>query len=248
MVKLSVVIPNLNYGRYLQSCLDSLRAQIFKDYEVLLVDGGSTDKTFEVLKCYPEVKVIMDVPPQGPVKAVNKAIAVMKGEYFTQLNADCTLQSSMYADCMKILEENPELGMVYTGWFDIDDTGKMLRQHKQPSIFKRDLLLQYNYIDATSMIIRKSCFSKVGVFDERCPWSMDWIMAVKIASAYPVAFLNKPLFYYRVHAGQITQSPKMKADTEKAYKIIRGYYGWKSNLKADLIIKTKNVPRRLLRR
>ncbi len=245
MVKLSVVIPNLNYGRYLKECLDSLRAQTFTDYEVLLVDGGSKDETFTVLKSYPEVKVIMDAPPQGPVKAVNKAIAQMTGEYFTQLNADCILEPSMYADCMKLLEENPKLGMVYTGWFDIDDSGKLLKQHKQPAQFKRDLLLQYNYIDATSMIIRKSCFNKIGVFDENCPWSMDWIMAVKVASAYPVHFLDKALFYYRVHPGQITQSPKMKADTERAYKIIREYYGWSSKLKADVTMKTKNALRRL---
>ena len=70
-------------------------------------------------------------------------------------------------------------------------------------------------------------------------------MAVKIASAYPIAFLDKALFSYRVHPGQITQSPKMVADTKRAVKIIRGYYGFGSKVKSDCVVAAKNVLRRL---
>lgn len=223
----------------MKECLDSLRAQTFKDYEVILVDGGSTDCTFEVLKNYPEVKVIMDVPPQGPVKAVNKAILEMKGDYFTQLNSDCILELTMYEECMNLLKSRKENSymMVYTGWYMMNDDGKTTGVFPQPKRFNRDLLLRRNYIDATSMIIKKSCFDVAGVFDERCPWSMDWIMAVKVASKFPVGFINKPFFYYRVHAGQITQSPKMIADTKRARKIMGEYYGFGARLKASIFVK-----------
>lgn len=247
MVKLSVVIPHLNYGRYLKECLTSLDAQTFRDYEAILVDGGSSDNTFEVLRDFPWVKVLEDVPPTGPVRAANKGIDAMRGEYFTQLNSDCILEPTMYEECLGILEADRSLGMVYTSWYVIDDYGKTLGSARQPARFNRDLLLQGNFIDATSMVIRRECFDLVGVFDERCPWSMDWIMAVKIASSFPVEFLNRPLFYYRVHSGQITASPKMVADTARALGIIRKYYGRDALLKADVTVKAKKLARRLLR-
>lgn len=244
MVKLTVVIPHLNYGRYLGECLDSLVSQTFQDYEVILVDGGSTDDTFRVLKDYPMVKVLQDIPPEGPVNAVNKAIQVMEGEYFSQLNSDCRLDPAMYEECLKILELDKSLGMVYTGWNIIDDSGKRLGTAKQPGSFNRDLLLRGNFIDATSMVIRRECFDVVGVFDERCPWSMDWLMAAKLSSAFPVLFLDKPLFDYRIHSGQITET-KSANESAKALKIIRDYYGFTSRLKADVARTMRRLARTL---
>jgi len=246
MVKLTIVIPHLNYGRYLKECLDSLISQTFQDYEVILVDGGSTDNTFQVLKDYPMVTVLHDIPPEGPVKAVNKAIRVMEGEYFTQLNSDCRLKPTMYEECLKVLELDRSLGMVYTSWYIINDSGKHLGTAKQPANFDRDLLLQGNFIDATSMVIRRECFDVVGMFDERCPWSMDWLMAVKISSVFPIRFLNKPLFDYRVHGGQITETKSAK-ETAKVLKIIRDYYGLKPRLKADVTKTFRNFVRKLLK-
>lgn len=245
MVKLSVVIPHLNYGRYLKECLDSLAAQTFQDYEVVLVDGGSSDNTFQVLKDYPMVKVLHDIPPKGPVKAVNKGISVMKGEYFNQLNSDCRLHPTMYEECLKVLESDKKLGMVYTRWLRINDSNLLFGYAKQPSQFNRDLLLQGNFIDATSMVIRRECFDKVGVFDEQCPWSMDWLMAAKISMLFPVVFLNKALFDYRVHKGQITEVKSIK-EFAKAEKIVRSYYGFGSKFKADVTMIARSVARKLL--
>ena len=144
VVKLSVVIPNLNYGRYLRTCLDSLMNQSFQDYEVFLVDSGSSDETFTVLKDYPSVKVLMDIPASGPVNAVNKAIAVMKGKYFIQLNSDCWLAPLMYEQLVAILDSDPKLGMVYSSWFYVSESGEFLRKAKQPDKFKKYLLLIFN--------------------------------------------------------------------------------------------------------
>jgi len=224
MVKLSIIIPHLNYGRYLKKCLDSVLEQSFKDYEVILVDGGSTDNTYEVLKEYPMVKVLKDIPPRGPVRAVNKGIEDMRGEFFAQLNSDCYLDPLMYEQCINILEKNENLGMVYTSWYIIDDAGKKLGVANQPPKFDRNILIYYNYIDATGMVIRRSCFDKVGMFDERCPMSMDWIMAAKVSEYFNVYYLNKPLFYYRIHPGQMTQDPRIIEDNKRAKKIIRKHY------------------------
>lgn len=246
MVKLSVVIPHLNYGRYLRECLDSLDVQTFRDFEAILVDGGSTDCTFDILKDYPWVKVLSDVPAQGPVKAVNKGIGVMNGKYFHQLNSDCVLEPTMLEECVEVLDSLPNLGFVYTGWRIVDDVGKELGLAKQPKQFDRNLLLRGNYVDASSMVLRKACIVQVGSFDERCPWSMDWLMAAKISSIYGVRFINRPLFRYRVHRGQITETKSQK-EAGKALKIVRSYYSWTELLKSDLVGCVRNVGRRVLK-
>ena len=247
MVKLSVIIPHLNYGRYLKECLDSLDLQTFRDFEVILVDGGSKDSTFEVLKDYSWVKVLSDVPPQGPVKAVNKGILAMKGGFFHQLNSDCVLEPTMFEDCMAVHERYPNLGFVYTGWRIINDDGETVGFAKQPKQFNRNLLLRGNFVDASSMIIQRECFTRLGDFDERCPWSMDWLMAAKTSEFYPVRFIDRPLFRYRVHKGQITETKSQK-EAGKASKIIRGYYSWDVRLKSDLTVFARKVGKELLRR
>ncbi len=245
MVKLSVVIPHLNYGRYLQECLDSLDVQTFRDFEAILVDGGSTDCTFEVLRDYPWVKVISDVPAQGPVKAVNKGILQARGRYFHQLNSDCVLEPTMFEECMSILEPHPSVGFVYTSWKVIDDEGNMIGLAKQPKRFNRNLLLRGNFVDASSMVMWKGCMSSLGLFDERCPWSMDWLMAAKVSQYYGVRFLDRPLFRYRVHKGQITETKSQK-EAGKALKILRGYYGWHELLESDLKGLARKVGKRMM--
>jgi len=246
MVKLSVVIPHLNYGRYLRECLDSLDVQTFRDFEAILVDGGSTDCTFDVLRDYPWVKVLSDVPAQGPVKAVNKGILQARGRYFHQLNSDCILEPTMFEECMDVLEPHPELGFVYTSWKIIDDEGNIVGSARQPKRFNRNLLLHGNFVDASSMVMWKGCMAYLGLFDERCPWSMDWLMAAKVSQYYAVRFLDRPLFRYRVHKGQITESKSQK-EAGKALKILRGYYSKSELFKSDCNLLARKLGRKLIR-
>jgi hypothetical protein len=152
----------------------------------------------------------------------------------------------MFEECMEILEPHPELGFVYTGWKIIDDDGNVVDFARQPKRFNRNLLLRGNYIDASSMVMWKGCMAYLGLFDERCPWSMDWLMAAKVSQYYGVRFLDRPLFRYRVHKGQITESKSQK-EAGKALKIVRGYYSWDERLKSDLKVAVRKFGKRLIR-
>lgn len=242
MVTLSVVIPNLNYGRYLDQCLTSLFNQSFQDFEVILADSGSTDETFEVLKKFPKVKVVMDVPAKGPVHAVNKAVAIMQGKFFVQLNSDCWLKPEMYQRCISEFERNPALGFVYTGYSVVDDNGNLLNDACLPR-FNRNILLERNFVDSSAMMIKKTCFDTLGVFDEKYQWTMDWIMAAKLSQKYPVKFIDEALFFYRVHGKQITADPRAKVYAELAKQKIKAYYPKRVVFYYDLrnlVIKIKN--------
>jgi alpha-1,3-rhamnosyltransferase len=195
-MKLSVVIPHLNHAKYLKDCLDSIRRQTFKDFEVILVDGGSTDDTFRILEDYPEIKVLktnLNVP-----QALNKGIDIMTGDYFTQVNSDDILLPHMFETCMDEFKKDSSLGMVYTGWFYIDEENKVVGVPVfQPFVFDRNLLLKGNYIDSVGTVVPKKVLLEVGKFDERILYYVDWILAVKISKNYPVKYIEKPLFYYR---------------------------------------------------
>ncbi len=110
-MKLSIIIPNWNGKKFLKSCLDSLKAQTLQDFDIWLIDNGSTDgsKGF-IKKNYPEIKIIEFSTNQGFAKAVNAGIKNSKGEYIVILNNDTIADFKYLEELVKNMEANQEIG------------------------------------------------------------------------------------------------------------------------------------------
>jgi len=250
--KLSIIIPHLNYGRFLPQLLDSIFNQTFKDFEVILVDGGSTDNTFEVLKNYPDVKVIHDITKQHIPHAVNMGILESQGEYLNIACSDCYFEPIFLEECVKVLDNSDSLGFVYTTGYFIDENDKKfgLMHASKHKHFDRDKLLSHgNYIDLMSGVFKRECLSKVGYFDESLPYHFDWLMWIRISRYYGVYFINKPLMNFRLHKTQRLKdreflldylSAKIKIEREEGKfksrlipslfmmkKLLSYFYGWR---------------------
>lgn len=199
MLRLSVVIPHLNYGRFLPQCLDSIITQTLQPDEIIVVDGGSTDNTFEVLKNYPTIKVVKEPFFSHHIPhAINLGLLEAKGKYIHVGNSDCWLERTFYEETLPKLEADERVGLVYSNWNYVDAKGELISSNRASDTFNREKLLLSNYIDLMCGVWRRN----LDFFDESVSYHYDWLMWVRISRRFKVVSIPKALVNFRIHPDQ----------------------------------------------
>jgi glycosyltransferase involved in cell wall biosynthesis len=229
MPKVSVIIPAYNAMNYLPETLKSVLEQTFTDFEVLIVDDGSSDNIREWVSQVTDPRVkLLSQKNQGASEARNTGIKNSCGEYIAFLDADDLWEPTKLAKQVSCLEENPAVGLVYTWTALIDEqgisTGRVFVNNAEGEVWTK--LIMHNIIECGSVpMVRRCCFETVGVFDHQNLGSYveDWDMWLRIASRYPFKVLKEPLVYYRQHPKNISKNWKAMEKgfivvIEKAFK------------------------------
>lgn len=218
MTKVSVIIPAYNAMRYLPETIDSLLAQTFKDFEVIIVDDGSTDNIKAWFEQVSDCRlVLLSQDNQGQSKARNFGIERSQGEYIAFLDADDLWAPSKLEKQVAALEINPTVGVAYTWVSGIDSNGvsrgRTIKNFAEGEVWK-DLVV-HNILECGSTpLIRRSCFEKVGIFDEKLPPCEDLDLWLRIARHFNYLVIKEPLVYYRQHAGSSSKNWQL---AEKSY-------------------------------
>jgi glycosyltransferase involved in cell wall biosynthesis len=214
MPKVSVVIPAYNRARFLQECIESVLSQTFKDFEVLIVDDGSTDNTREVVSVYcPPVKYYHQ-DNQGAPATYNKGIELARGDYIAFLDSDDALLDCALQTGVDVLDRWPNVGLSYGQAYCVDEEGHVKGlvkpSHGEGSYIRsgkeeiKDFVLG-NHITGSTMMVRRSCFAVVGLFNPMFRrGSEDFDMWVRLAKLYDVAYVDRPLVKYRVHSQSLS--------------------------------------------
>jgi glycosyltransferase involved in cell wall biosynthesis len=206
MPTVSVLIPSYNHGRYLQTALEDVFAQTYSDFEIVVVDDGSTDDSVAILQSYGDRLRVFVQRNRGTYATLNRLIAESTGEYLAILNSDDRWASEKLSKQVVLLGSNPQVGLVHTGGHFIDAEGQI--QPGNPLGFEWpttptgniiEALVRCNKIIASSVLIRRECFERLGCFNERLFGSGDWEMWFRVALEYDIAFIDEPLTSYRVH-------------------------------------------------
>jgi glycosyltransferase involved in cell wall biosynthesis len=203
MVKVSVIIPVYNGEKYIREAIDSVLNQSYKDFEVIVIDDGSKDNTLRIIKRYNRKIRWKSQENKGQASAINEGIKMAKGEYIAYLDADDVCLSERLKIEAKYLDEHPNVGLVYSDFYQINSTGeiqRVIRAHPHNSF----LLLQKNYIGRSTVMHRKECLDKVGLFAETISGDDDWDMWIRISEQFGVGHIEKPLVKYRVHGENIS--------------------------------------------
>ncbi len=209
MPKVSVVIPTYNRQDFITQAIDSVSAQTYDDYEIIIVDDGSTDHTREILKPYLAKSNIRYFYQENLKQAAarNNGIRRSTGEYIAFLDSDDLWHPEKLALQVQVLEESPEIGMVYSNQ-DIMKNGFIVKKMKYPrEILKsgcifEDLLLRRFYCSTPGLLIRRSVLEDVGLFDESLQNALeDWELTLRISQKYKVLCVDRPLFQRRLHVG-----------------------------------------------
>lgn len=208
---LSVIIPCFNYGQYLEEAIDSVLASTFQNFEIIVVDDGSTDlATIEILKNLnkPKTKIIHQ-KNQGLATARNSGIKIAQGKYILPLDADDTIEPTYIEKCLEILESQPEIGFVYSWVQKFGDDNTIWRTEE----FDLNKLLRYNHISVSS-IFRHEGWEAVGGYNPNMKFGYeDWDFWLSLAEAgWRGRLIKESLFLHRRHGKTMTHDAKEKYD------------------------------------
>jgi glycosyltransferase involved in cell wall biosynthesis len=203
MPKVTVIIPAYNAMTYLPETLDSVLKQTFADFEVLIVNDGSSDRIVSWASEITDSRVkLISQENQGLSAARNTGIVHAQGEYVAFLDADDLWEPTKLGKQVHCLDSKPEVGLVYTWTLLVDQqgrsTGTVTASHTEGNVWEK-LLLGDVIGSGSSAMIRQICFETVGLFDTELSSIEDCDMWVRIAACYPLAVIKEVLVYYRQH-------------------------------------------------
>ena len=204
MPTVSVVIGTYNSARWLGATIDSVRRQTFQDWELVIVDDGSTDDTRRVVGGHaddPRIRYVLQTRA-GRSAARNRGIAMSSGPLVAFLDADDLWRPEKLAKQVSALGAEPAAGLCYTAARFIDAAGRQLPIRKPlRAVSGRILprLMRGNVIILASVLVRRTCLDAVGAFEATLHACEDWDLWLRLARRYPVAVVDEELTLYRVH-------------------------------------------------
>jgi glycosyltransferase involved in cell wall biosynthesis len=199
MPNISVVIPLYNAEKYIGDTLESVLAQTYSTFEIIVVNNSSTDSSLDIVKKYSDVKVISQ-ENQGPSVARNKGVALSKGDFIAFLDADDLWVPDKLKIQMEYFNNNPQVGLVYSKYTSVRN-GKILRTRPQNGysgwIFTK--LLYKSIIQTSTVMVKRECLDAVGPYDESFSLGDEYDMFLRIAKKFQCGFVDKGLIRYRIH-------------------------------------------------
>ena len=213
--KVSIVMSVYNAERYLEEAIDSILNQSFSDFEFVIINDGSTDRTSEILRDYTDPRVvIIDQANRGVTQSLNKAMEMARGQYIARMDADDISLPQRFQMQVEFLENNLTVGLVGTSVIYIDEDGKTIMEGHLPTENTRikEALLSQNPFCHGSVMFRRECIRKVGGYREGFKRAQDYDLWLRIAEYYEVANLIVPLYNLRITAGSISFSHKLEQD------------------------------------
>jgi glycosyltransferase involved in cell wall biosynthesis len=214
--KVSVVIPAYNASKFVRESINSVLNQTYKNYEIIVVDGrdGSTDNTREVVSKYGDSVRYFCQENKGVSDARNKGILNSKGMYIAFLDSDDIWSENKLALQVEFLDSHPDVGLVFSdGWVkaygnvsarDQRIIGKRFFQLSKPHRGEvLNKLFVGNFIPTSTVVIRKQCLLKVGLFNKEHNIGEDYDLWLRVAKFFKVDYIDEPLAIYLVHGDSL---------------------------------------------
>ncbi len=226
MPTVSVVIPAHNAAPWLPDTVRSVLAQSYRDFEVIVVDDGSTDGTGAVIADFGDRIRSVRQPNRGLPAARNAGIRNALGDWIAFLDADDLWLVDKLERQMNLFQHQQELSWAYCNAYVFDDaTGTTTStlnagQRLPEGQILRQLFLS-NFIGTPTPVIRRDVFEDVGMFDETIvPLGEDWDMWLRMAARYPVGLVRRPLARYRVRQASLSRSLDYRVGFQSLMRVI----------------------------
>ena len=205
----SVIIPTYNRGWIVREAIDSVLEQDFSDYELIVVDDGSKDDTPAILEAYGNRITVLRQPNKGVSAARNRGIETTAGPLIAFLDSDDLWLPRKLSAQVKFFEDHPEavINQTQESWIRNGIRVNPKKRHHKFSgmIFERSLALCL--VSPSAVMLKRSLFGTVGVFDEQLPACEDYDLWLRISCRYPVDLIDTALVIKRGgHADQLSKA------------------------------------------
>ncbi|MEH2229935.1 MAG: CHAT domain-containing protein [Nostoc sp.] len=205
---ISIVIVNYNRESYLEEAIASVLVQTWQDFELLIWDDGSTDKSVAIANNYAQqdgrVRVVQ-ANHQGVAAACKAAIAQTSGAYIGIVDSDDILASTALAQTATVLNRYPETGFVYTDYLNIDRDGKVIGYGHRCNIPYSQEGLLLNFMTFHFRLMRRSVYDRVGGVNASFAGSAyDYDLCLRLSEVAQVRRVKEPLYFYRNHSQSIS--------------------------------------------
>ncbi len=204
----SIITPSFNQARYLEATIQSVLEQDYPRIEYIIVDGGSTDGSVDVIKKY-EGRLAWWVSEQdkGQTDAINKGFNRASGEILAWINSDDTYNPGAVRAAVNFLIQNPEVAMVYADCDFINEQGGVIGKFKSAQTDLRRLREGYVHIPQQTMFFRANYWKELGPLDPSFYFAMDYDLWTRIAAHAPIKYLaGQTWANFRIHTSGKTTS------------------------------------------
>jgi glycosyltransferase involved in cell wall biosynthesis len=205
-------MPVFNGGEYLRQAIRSVLDQDYPSWELVIVDDGSTDATAQIVAETSDPRIRYTYQDnRGQTVSLNRGLGLAQGEYITTLDADDWLPANSLSARCQVLEESPELGVVYgDGMYRDGEGNEMLRFSEQmPAGISGDvydtLIVSPFYGTGAAVMLRRSLLDHYAIrYDEQIAWCQDWDIYIRLAAITGFGFTPQNTINYRIHSGGMT--------------------------------------------
>ncbi|MCJ7512113.1 MAG: glycosyltransferase, partial [Anaerolineales bacterium] len=197
--RISVVMPSFNQAEYLEAALESVLRQGYPDLELIVIDGGSTDGSPDILRRYGDrLSHWSSTPDRGQTDAINRGFGMATGEIVAWLNSDDAYLAGALDGAARALLDHPHVGMVYADGVMVDQQGALLDRHRYRPLETLDLLC-FDVLLQPTVFMRRAALGEVGPLDESYNLIMDHDLWVRFAARHPLLHVSAEWAAERTH-------------------------------------------------
>ena len=218
----SIITPSFNQARYIEATIQSVLEQDYPRIEYIVIDGGSSDGTVDLLKKYDhKLAYWISEKDKGQTDAINKGFARATGDILAWINSDDTYEPGAIATAVKYLQEHPDVGMVYADCNFINEDGRVIGRFGSAQTDYRLLRQGYVHIPQQTMFFRADLWKQVGPLDPSFYFAMDYDLWTRIAARSQIQYLPGQVWAnFRLH----TSGKTIAADDRCWPEMIRVHY------------------------
>jgi glycosyltransferase involved in cell wall biosynthesis len=217
--RITVYLPSRNYGRFLGEAIESVLRQTVDDWELIVIDDGSTDETPQVMNLYrghPRISLHRQ-EGIGLTAVCNFALAQAKGDYVIRLDGDDVFDENILLVLGNLLDRDPALALAFPDYYLVDQFGEVFGQERRQRLYSKSHTFDVPPNGACALV-RASVLREVGGYREDLGAQDGFDLWTKVVSRYKCANVNLPLFYYRRHGTNLTSDSQRIINARRQIK------------------------------